>query len=145
MYLGKRMNARSEKINLELLDRASLLHDLDKFMTLGPKHILLHGKEAYRVLRKRGYPEIAEIVRKHRLFIILKPGELKTWEEKLVYYADKRVVHDKVVPIREKIEYMIKTYNIKGKDLERLRECEKEILKLESDIFGKAGIKSVKI
>lgn len=138
MRLGKRMKAGGEKINLELLDRASLLHDLDKFMTLGPKHILLHGKEAYRVLRERGYSEIAEIVRKHRIFTILR-GELKTWEEKLVYYADKRVVHDKRVTVKEKIEYMIKTYNIKGKKLERLRECEKEILKLEREILNRAG------
>ena len=27
-----------------------------------------------------------------------------TWEEKIVYYADKRVMHDKIVPLKERLE-----------------------------------------
>ncbi len=134
MDLGERLKARGEDINLELLDRASLLHDLDKFMTLREDY-KMHGREACRILRERGYSGLAEIVRKHRIFIILRPGELKTWEEKLVYYADKRVVHDRVVPVREKMEYLIKAYNIRGRDLEKLRKCERKTLKLEKEIL----------
>ncbi len=134
MDLGRRLKARGEKIDLELLDRASLLHDLDKFMTLREDYEM-HGIEACRILRKRGYPELAEIVRKHRILTILRPGELRTWEEKLVYYADKRVVHDRVVPVREKMEYLAKAYNMRGRDLEKLKKCEKETLKLEKEIL----------
>lgn len=139
MDLGERLKARGEDINLELLDRASLLHDLDKFMTLREDYEM-HGIEACRILREGGYPGLAEIVRKHRILTILKPGELKAWEEKIVYYADKRVMHDRTVPVREKMKYLVKTYNIRGRDLEKLRECEREILKLEKEILGKAGI-----
>jgi hypothetical protein len=28
----------------------------------------------------------------------------ETWEEKLVYYADKRVMHEKIVPLQERLD-----------------------------------------
>ena len=137
LYIGRKLLENGIKVDLELVDRASLLHDIDKILTLGKKPG--HGDVAESLLKERGFPEIGEIIRKHRLFMILN-NELRTWEEKLVYYADKRVLGDRIVSLDERMNYLRRRYGITKKRLKTINDAEPLLKKLEREIFSKAKV-----
>lgn len=85
-------------VNKELVNKASLYHDIDKKqMTLGQ-----HGIKGADILKKEGFsPELCEIVKLHPVDNVDK---LKTIEQKIVFYADKRVRHDYIVSVHERFE-----------------------------------------
>ena len=58
-----------------------------------------------------GFTSIAEIVEQHVVFQNFNlQGGLE--EREIVYYADKRVNHDKIVTIEERVHYLLKRYGI---------------------------------
>ncbi|OGG31151.1 hypothetical protein A3A63_04095 [Candidatus Gottesmanbacteria bacterium RIFCSPLOWO2_01_FULL_46_9] len=77
-------------INIPLLKAAAYLHDIDKVIPRRSGE--QHPDTAVRVLREEGMDEVADIVQTHSLHAILDPGIApKTWEQKLLYLADKMV------------------------------------------------------
>lgn len=123
--LGKRLILKGEKVNLSLLRHAALLHDLLRicdFRNFSPENFpdpaskedikfwktqrekfsgMGHEEACARILEERGFKDVARLVRKHRYVQILEG--LDSWEEKLLYYADKRTKHDKIVPLKERL------------------------------------------
>jgi putative nucleotidyltransferase with HDIG domain len=92
-----------ELIDPILAHRGGLLHDLDKIKTLktGNKH----GKLSHEFLLAHHQPELAEIALRHNLSAILDPfTALRTWEEKLVFYADKLIEGDRPVLLSERFQ-----------------------------------------
>jgi len=74
------------------------------------------------------------IIRKHGLKNITTDEFIpKTWEEKVVFYADKRVKNEKIVSVDERFEYIKKRYNKDDveKELNFTKELEKELLEGE--------------
>ena len=112
-------------INRNLVAAAALLHDIRK---VGSEHHEIEGAELAASL---GFAEVANIIKKHGLSNIGK-GDFtpETWEEKIVFYADKRVKGDKVVSVDERFEYIKQRY--KKDDVERemafTKSIEKELL-----------------
>lgn len=136
MYLAKKLAKKGASIDLDLVDRASLLHDIDKIESLEKGN---HGIIGERILKEKGFHRIAEIVRKHVLDQILYG--LNTWEEKIVFYADKRVVDDKIVSLEERLKYIKNRYaHINEKLRDKYSEIENKILLLEDEIFSKINI-----
>lgn len=137
---GKKIKADGGKINLRLLEAAALLHDIGKPTGLrgGHETEISHGKIGAEMLRKMGYPELAETAACHMFDTIFKPNKLNTWEKKLVYYADKRVNHDKRVNLEERLGYLINRYP-QGADM--FRRAKPMLLEMERDIFEKAGVR----
>ncbi|PIU21585.1 MAG: hypothetical protein COT15_01355 [Candidatus Diapherotrites archaeon CG08_land_8_20_14_0_20_34_12] len=136
MYLGKKLKKKGKKINLDLLDRASLLHDIDKIESLRNGN---HGVIGEKMLKEKGLHKIAKIVRKHVLDQILLGFD--SLEEKIVFYADKRVVDDKIVSLDERLKYILNRYGHLNKKLQkRYSEIEKKINKLEKNIFSEIKI-----
>lgn len=94
MFLAEQINKVTNlQINKPLLLAGALLHDIDKNI---PK---LSGEQhpdtAVRILREEGMWEVAALIRTHPLHAILDPViSPKTWEEKLLYLADKMVKQD---------------------------------------------------
>jgi|TARA_B100002003_G_C13940803_1_gene456556 putative nucleotidyltransferase with HDIG domain len=129
IFLAKKLVEKSIKINIDLLDRASLLHDLDKIATL--KDYYSHGKVSKEILEKKGFLQVGKIVSVHRTDSI-KNNMVNTWEEKLLNYADGRVTNDKIVSLHERFEYGRKNYpefnTPEGRESEiKKHELEKEI------------------
>lgn len=83
--------------NWESLRKAALLHDIVRTQKN-------HAEEGYRILRKEGYIEIAELVRWHNQEIggILN-NECVTMQE-MIFYADKRVREDQIVTVDERFQ-----------------------------------------
>lgn len=143
-FLAKKLKEKRVDINLELVDRASLLHDLDKFHTLKNKRG--HGFIAADILRKKGYKKLATIVNKHILSSILdKKTKLKIWEEKIVFYADKRVKGDRIVSLKTRFNDLKKRYGINKKVMDVIVKSEPLVIRLEKEIFNKIGIKPKEI
>lgn len=80
-------------INEELLIASALLHDIDKNIPKLPNE--QHPDTGVRILCEEGMGEVAALVKTHSLHAILDSTiSPKTWEEKILYLADKMVKHE---------------------------------------------------
>ena len=94
---------------------ACLLHDITKTRSLQTRE--QHDISGGRLLAELGFPTIGAMVEEH---VVLKDfqtdGDLL--EKELVFYADKRVMHDRIVTVEERVEDLIVRY---GTTEERIR------------------------
>lgn len=97
----------SEKLVLA----GALLHDIAKTPCL--KNRCDHAKHGREICLELGYPEVAEIVREHVIlmdFSLARYGKGDFLAKEIVYYADKRVRHDEIVSLEERLEYILENY-----------------------------------
>ncbi|MDJ0912930.1 MAG: HDIG domain-containing protein [Desulfobacterales bacterium] len=94
-------------INRDLVRASALLHDITKTRSFQTKenHALTGGQW----LQSRGYPEVGAIVRQHVLLDSYLPANSPN-EAEIVNYADKRVLHDKIASLKERMQYILKRY-----------------------------------
>ncbi len=94
VFLAQQIDKLTKRqIYQPLLLAGALLHDIDKN---APK---LSGEQhpdtAVRILQEEGMEEVAVLVKTHPVHAILDPAITPTtWEEKILYLADKMVKHD---------------------------------------------------
>ncbi|KKW40248.1 tRNA (adenosine(37)-N6)-threonylcarbamoyltransferase complex ATPase subunit type 1 TsaE [Candidatus Peribacteria bacterium RIFOXYC2_FULL_55_14] len=154
VQMGTSLMQRGDIVRLEALEKAGKIHDLLRFIdfTPGASHAgdipnepavwqeirQLHSGKRHEpacasFLRTRGFSALAEIVEVHGLQ--LPPKERRTVEQKLLYYADKRVNLDQVVTLDERFEDFSKRYNGSrfSKDADIWYTQAKE---LEEELFG---------
>lgn len=153
--IGKSMEGKGIKINLKNLRNAALTHDIlricdfkvttgetfkqkideedrRKWEDLRKKYGKLgHTKAATKILEKMGEPEIAKIVETHDFFSITK---LKTWEQKILYYADKRVDYNEIVSLKERFKRGRQRNTKKKQANYKIKETEKKVQQLEKEI-----------
>lgn len=103
MFLGQKLYERKIKIDLSLLQAAAILHDLDKIES--GQDMKKHGRPAYDNITTEGYLGVAGIVIKHNSHSLLN-GDMWSWEEVILNYAEKRVIEDRVVSLRERFDYL---------------------------------------
>ena len=118
------------EVNKKLVLYSALLHDITKYDSIlnkGEDHAVTGGI----FLRKLGYPEIAEVVESH--INLIESGN-NILEKKIVYYSDKRVMHDKVVSLEERYNDLLIRYaksmyseSMIRKGLEKAQDVEREI------------------
>jgi len=95
--LGGMLRGQGQQVDPILAHRGGLLHDLDKLHTLDRSR--RHGDTAAAFLWEQGHPDLAEIVRGHILGSVLEDQtDLRTWEARLVFFCDKLVEQDQIVP-----------------------------------------------
>jgi len=125
VYLGGRLNDGGERVDLALTEAGALLHDWLRFVgvhNIQLKHFqvaptmedmefwralnlrfagLSHSQAAAAELATLGYPDaLVQVVARHDFSSIIDPDrQPRSWEERLIYYADKRVLHDTVVTL----------------------------------------------
>lgn len=94
-------------INRDLIIAASLLHDITKTQTLQTKEP--HDKTGGELMRKLGFYQVAIIVEEH---VIIKDFNFagRLLEKELVYYSDKRVLHNRVVSVEERVADLVIRY-----------------------------------
>ncbi len=122
----------SMSLNLDLVVSASLLHDIAKTQCLNGR--CDHARIGGEICREHGYLELSEIVEQH---VVIKGNNNGLITEKeIVYYADKRVNHDQVVSLHERLEYILDRYarnNPARQDL--IQENFAKCLAMEKRIF----------
>ena len=104
--IGSGLRRAGRPLSLELIVSSALLHDIAKTATL--ETALRHDELGGEICLQHGLDELAEIVAEH---VVLKGGLPECCTEKeIVYYADKRVLHDQVVPLEARLDYIIRRY-----------------------------------
>lgn len=134
--LAEGLRGRGIAVDPLLAHRGGLLHDLDKLSARRTGRI--HGQLGADLVRQAGYAALAPIVERHLMFTILDPQSAPaTWEEKLVYYADKVVEGDRVVPLEERLQALCARY---PENAGRMRACLPAMHALEAEIASALGV-----
>ncbi|MFA6461046.1 MAG: HD domain-containing protein [Candidatus Woesearchaeota archaeon] len=157
LILAERFQQRNHPIDIELIDRMALLHDLFKMATINldapPKYHrselseeellarenliknypgMHEGEIAYSFLLPK-YPELALALKRSASLTEKK----ECWEEIIVHYADWRTLQNKIVTIPERIIYLEQVYKPRGVSWE---EHKAHILKYEDQISEVLGL-----
>ena len=118
-------------VNKQLVMAAALLHDITKTRSLKTRE--KHAASGGALLRDLGFPLVAEIVEQHVIIRDLNPeGEIE--EKEIVYYADKRVMHDTIVSLEERVEDLIQRYGKKEEIRVEILRNQKQMLVVEKKI-----------
>jgi uncharacterized protein len=117
----------------------ALLHDIGKTPAL--KSGENHAETGMRICLENNLDEIAPIVREH---VRLKNYDLDGMycEKEIVFYSDKRVNHDQIVSLNERMDYIIERYAFGKEDLcEAIRKNFLLCTKVEEKLFRKLAFR----
>jgi len=134
LFLSVELNKRGQRIDVRLVEAASLLHDLTKTECLKTKED--HATTGSQLLKQIGYDRVGEIVARH--IWLGKEGDPDpscVCEEEIVNYADKRVMHDRIVSLEERFKDLKERYGKHGRAEDYLEQLQKEIYGIENKIF----------
>jgi len=108
----------SSHMDLDLIMAAALLHDITKTRSFKTKED--HAQTGEQYLKQRGYPEVGQIVGQHVKLSTYENNGLPNAAE-IINYADKRVLHDQVVSLDRRMQYIVDRY---GTDQERKKRIQ---------------------
>ena len=138
VFLSDKLLEKGVEIYTPLVDTASLLHDIGRKAVLD-KQADDHIEAGYETLQKENLISQAIIARKHGILSPLNPiTKPKGWEEKVVFYADKRAGNDKIISSQERIADFKKRYPAEAREIEKASAF---LFKIEKEIFDKIGMK----
>jgi len=104
--------AAGHALSLETVIAGALLHDIGKTSCLDNDDD--HAAKGLEICLAHNLGTIAEIVAEHVILKNYMPGDRFT-EKEIVYYADKRVNHDQVVSLDERLVYILERYGMNNK------------------------------
>ena len=133
MLLVDHLSARNIYLNREMIQASALLHDITKTRSFKTKEN--HAQTGEQLLCDLGYPEVGCIIGQHVVlneYLFSGPPV----EVEIVNYADKRVLHDKVVSLKERMTYVLENYGKKPIYLERIFRLWESTEQLEEKIFA---------
>ena len=106
-FLTEHLNKQHYRLNFDLIQSAALLHDITKTRSFKTRedHALTGGE----YLADRGYPEVGDLVRQH---VTLDTYSVAATirEVEVLNYADKRVLHDEIVSLDRRLDYILERY-----------------------------------
>ena len=137
---GLAQNAKTEPCipDRALITAGALLHDIAKTPCLQTGGD--HARAGAEICERLGYPEIARIVEEHVLLrdhdsARRKQGMFTARE--VIYYADKRVRHEEIVSLEDRLEYILERYGAGKLEIERrIRENFARCVQLEYFLFS---------
>jgi len=151
-------------VDVEIVEKGGLLHDFLKICDLKEIDIealseeysgkvrdfwkkliedfkdVSHEQAEKKILLDRGEKELANLVSKSGYKALFEANPLDrpgTLEEKVLFYADKRVLHDQIVPLKKRLSDGAERYKSIGKQDQKEWPA---IFQLEGEICEKAGI-----
>jgi len=131
---GKRINLPEKGLVLA----GALLHDIAKTICL--QQDCLHAQTGRDICLRHGFPAIAEIVCEHVLlkeFSIERYAQGIFYAKEIVYYADKRVRHDTIVSLEERLTYILERYGNNDEErVGRIRDNFQRCQTLEEYLFS---------
>lgn len=138
LEIAEKLQIKGLKIDLQLVEAGSMLHDLGRSET----HTVNHSLVGVQIAQKIGLPiSVINIIKRHvGAGITSKEAELLGWpkdnyipqtlEEKVVCYADKLINHDSV----ESVDVEITKLQKQG-----MFEAAERVSKLHEEIIGLIG------
>lgn len=138
LFLANRVTKATRiEINMPLLSAAALLHDIDKSIPKAKgEH---HPDTGVRVLREEGFAEVADLVKTHSLSSILDQNlSPKSWEEKLLYLADKMVKYE-ILDVEKRFN-LWRAEQLPKEAVKELELAYPKVKQLEHDICSLIGV-----
>lgn len=136
LYLAMELNKKGQRIDLGLVEAASLLHDLTKSECFKTKED--HARTGSQLLKGMGYLRVGEVVAEH-IQLSRKNAPSLITEEEIVNYADKRVQHDRIVSLEERFSDLMDRYGKGQKASEQMEQLRKATFEIENKIFSVLG------
>jgi len=133
VWLGRELQDAGIVLNLDLIEAGALLHDLGKTACLGS--LRNHAEWGAVALEELGLRELADIVREH-IYLSVAADSRAVREAEVVHYADKRVLHDRVVSVAERFADLKVRYGRTAEAITRLTMLETQTLGLEHKLFA---------
>lgn len=122
-------------ISLEKVSAGALMHDIAKTPCLHTRED--HAAKGKEICLQNDLGEIAEIVGQHIRLRNYKPKN-DIDEEEIVYYADKRVNHDRIVTLAERLEDLLIRYGRNREPIcQYIRENFDVCKKVEERLFAR--------
>ncbi len=136
-YLTDYLVGQHNHLNAKMIRAAALLHDITKTRSFntGEEHAVTGGQ----FLTDRGYPEVGDLVRQHVVLDEYSTNKIPS-EADILNYADKRVLHDEIVDLDRRLDYILERYAKKAEDRERISLLWEKTKRLENRIFSELPI-----
>lgn len=159
-HLANKLSEAGEDVDSDLVWIAGMIHDFVRVVDFkelpedlgtdedqevwkslrqqyGGRH---HAEVGAEILNEMGEEELSRIIRQHKYGSMLTEDSPSSWEAKLVYYADKRVAHDQIVSLEERLSEGRKRYRPDTPLNEEDKKRHDAIEALEKEIFDKIDI-----
>jgi uncharacterized protein len=122
-----------ENLHIEVVTAGALMHDIGKSLCLHSKED--HAAKGVEICLENHLEEIAGIVGEHiRLKNFGKTEPIS--EREVVYYADKRVNHDSIVSLNERLDYLLAQYGRNEEWIcEKIRDNFRQCREVERKLF----------
>ena len=136
-FLAEHLNSTQNPLNHDLIRAAALLHDITKTRSFKTEenHALTGGQ----LLAEQGYSEVGDLVRQH-VRLDAYPDPVTLGEAEIINYADKRVLHDRIVGLDKRLEYILEKYGKEPELKERIHWLWGKTLVMEDEIFSDLAI-----
>lgn len=141
-FLTDQLNSNGSELDPDLIRAAALLHDITKTRSLRTSENHAHTGALY--LQEQGFPEVSNIVGQHVNLADFHSEQEPTAAE-VVNYADKRVLHDKVVSLEKRMDYIMERYSGSGHLGNRLEQMRREAGAIENKLFKTLPFSAVEL
>ena len=112
--ISRNLRDAGSVISMKKIVAGALIHDIGKTSSLTSN--MDHSEIGRQICLENHLDEIAQIVGEHVRLKGFDPNGDCT-EKEIVFYADKRVNHDKVVNLKERLEYILGRYGKNREDI----------------------------
>lgn len=136
-FLAEQLNPAQDRLNYDLIRAAALLHDITKTRSFKTEEN--HAVTGGQFLAEEGYPEVGELVRQH-VRLDAYPETVILSEAQIINYADKRVLHDRIVGLDDRLDYILERYGKAPGLEERILYLWGKTLYIEDKIFSDLSI-----
>jgi len=110
---------------------ACLLHDITKTRSLQTREH--HDKTGAELLAELGFSTIGAMVEEHVVLKDFQSGG-NLLDKEIVFYADKRVMHDRIVTVEERVADLIIRYGTTEERIRLIKSNDKKVSQLEVKI-----------
>lgn len=133
MCLVEHLKLQEIHLNGRLVQAAALLHDVTKTRSFETAEN--HAQTGGQLLTDLGYAEVGNLVRQHvRLDDYSEDQSLS--EAMVINYADKRVLHDRIVSLDERMSYIMDRYGKNPELRQKIQMLLEKTKALEKKIFS---------
>jgi len=131
-FLSEHLIRQRVRLNFDLIRSAALLHDITKTRSFKTRED--HAQTGGEYLTNLGYPEIGDLIRQHvKLDNSSAAGNIL--EAEVLNYADKRVLHDEIVILDQRMDYILERYAETAEHRQRIYLIWQETRETENKIF----------